>query len=169
MAESVRQGTWRTALHNEPLLNQAFRTSENVYLIFSINNPKHLSKWTREKYGISTARAKPPVFGIARSDPILMSIRPFLKRLIYRMQSSIPDAEPQNLQEFHKSDLEEIPQYLKNLGEFFNITWIDHGRDYALVLAGKEVHRKKEWASILAVRDGTEVSSIVAEMLIREI
>ncbi|KAL6156082.1 hypothetical protein ACJBU6_05219 [Exserohilum turcicum] len=34
---SVRNGIWATQSHNEDVLNKAFRTAENVYLIFSAN------------------------------------------------------------------------------------------------------------------------------------
>jgi hypothetical protein len=34
---SVRNGIWATQSHNEDALNKAFRTTENVYLIFSAN------------------------------------------------------------------------------------------------------------------------------------
>lgn len=34
---SVRTGTWRTQAHNEPILDQAFRTSPEVILIFGAN------------------------------------------------------------------------------------------------------------------------------------
>jgi hypothetical protein len=33
----VRTGTWKTQTHNEPILDQAFRTSNEVYLIFGAN------------------------------------------------------------------------------------------------------------------------------------
>ena len=34
---SVEKGLWATQRHNEGILDQAFRTSEEVYLIFSVN------------------------------------------------------------------------------------------------------------------------------------
>ena len=34
---STRDGSWKTQVHNEELLDQAFRTSQVVYLIFSDN------------------------------------------------------------------------------------------------------------------------------------
>jgi len=34
---SVRQGTWETQHHNERTFDEAYRTAENVYLIFSVN------------------------------------------------------------------------------------------------------------------------------------
>ena len=34
---SVERGLWATQSHNEPVLDQAFRTAEGVYLIFSAN------------------------------------------------------------------------------------------------------------------------------------
>ncbi|WWC88422.1 uncharacterized protein L201_003333 [Kwoniella dendrophila CBS 6074] len=35
--ESVQTGTWKTQRHNEPILDQAFRTSQEVFLIFGAN------------------------------------------------------------------------------------------------------------------------------------
>ncbi|ORX37191.1 YT521-B-like domain-domain-containing protein [Kockovaella imperatae] len=37
LEDSVKTGTWRTQKHNEPILDQAFRTSTDVYLIFGAN------------------------------------------------------------------------------------------------------------------------------------
>ena len=34
---SVDKGLWATQRHNEGILDQAFRTSKEVYLIFSVN------------------------------------------------------------------------------------------------------------------------------------
>lgn len=34
---SVENGLWATQKHNELLLDQAFRTARDVYLIFSVN------------------------------------------------------------------------------------------------------------------------------------
>jgi hypothetical protein len=85
------------------------------------------------------------------------------------MQSCIPETTSHNHRGSHQSASEETPQCLKTLGEDFSITWLKHGGDFLLDLAGGEVHHKKEWASIVAVRDGTEIPAKVAEMLIVEI
>ncbi|WVR06553.1 hypothetical protein IAU60_003584 [Kwoniella sp. DSM 27419] len=37
LEESVQTGLWRTQPHNEPILDQAFRTSQDVFLIFGAN------------------------------------------------------------------------------------------------------------------------------------
>jgi hypothetical protein len=37
LEESAKTGIWRTQKHNEPILNQAFRTSPEVFLIFGAN------------------------------------------------------------------------------------------------------------------------------------
>jgi len=34
---SVQRGLWATQPHNEPVLDQAYRTSTVVYLIFGVN------------------------------------------------------------------------------------------------------------------------------------
>lgn len=34
---SVQRGLWATQPHNEPILDQAYRTSAIVYLIFGVN------------------------------------------------------------------------------------------------------------------------------------
>ena len=34
---SVQKRVWKTQRHNEEILDQAYRTSKNVFLIFSVN------------------------------------------------------------------------------------------------------------------------------------
>lgn len=34
---SVERGLWATQSHNEPVLDQAYRTAQNVFLIFGAN------------------------------------------------------------------------------------------------------------------------------------
>ena len=34
---SVEKGVWATQKHNEGILDQAYRTSKDVYLIFGVN------------------------------------------------------------------------------------------------------------------------------------
>jgi hypothetical protein len=34
---SVQTGVWATQKHNEPVLDRAFRTSKDVFLVFSVN------------------------------------------------------------------------------------------------------------------------------------
>jgi len=38
---SVQQGVWATQRSNEAKLNEAFESSENVILIFSVNRTRH--------------------------------------------------------------------------------------------------------------------------------
>ena len=38
---SVQQGVWATQRSNEPKLNEAFDSAENVILIFSVNRTRH--------------------------------------------------------------------------------------------------------------------------------
>ncbi|KAL0568703.1 hypothetical protein V5O48_013279 [Marasmius crinis-equi] len=86
---SVEKGLWATQKHNEGILDQAYRTSKEVYLIFSVNKSgefygyakmvgpvkqgEHRVSWgPRADFTSSTRSSFSPVTGRAvRSDPIL--------------------------------------------------------------------------------------------------
>ncbi len=41
IARAVAEGIWATQRHNEQKLNQAFKSSSNVFLVFSVNMSGH--------------------------------------------------------------------------------------------------------------------------------
>lgn len=58
LEDSVKNGTWKTQRHNQPILDQAFRTSQEVILIFGANR-------SGEFFGVAkmvspSVRARPP-------------------------------------------------------------------------------------------------------------
>ncbi|KAH6612640.1 YT521-B-like domain-containing protein [Boeremia exigua] len=61
---SIRNGIWATQSHNEDVLNKAYQSAENVYLIFSANK-------SGEYFGY--ARMRSPIL---EDDPVLVSSAP---------------------------------------------------------------------------------------------
>lgn len=57
LEQSVRTGLWATQPHNEPVLDQAFRNSENVILIFSANQSGEFFGYARMASPIKTDKS----------------------------------------------------------------------------------------------------------------
>ena len=51
---SVKRGLWATQPHNETVLSQAYRTSQDVYLIFGVNKSGEFFGYAR--YGSSAPK-----------------------------------------------------------------------------------------------------------------
>ncbi|KAG7571176.1 hypothetical protein FFLO_00849 [Filobasidium floriforme] len=51
---SIKTGKWKTQLHNEAILDQAFRTSPEVYLIFGANKQGNFYGWAIMRSGIGS-------------------------------------------------------------------------------------------------------------------
>ncbi|WVF68839.1 hypothetical protein IAT40_003612 [Kwoniella sp. CBS 6097] len=58
LEESVQNGTWRTQRHNEPILDQAFRTSQEVFLIFGANRSGEFFGYAKMVEPIDKEKAK---------------------------------------------------------------------------------------------------------------
>nr|XP_019045374.1 hypothetical protein I302_05763 [Kwoniella bestiolae CBS 10118]OCF24304.1 hypothetical protein I302_05763 [Kwoniella bestiolae CBS 10118] len=58
LEESVQTGTWKTQRHNEPILDQAFRTSQEVFLIFGANRSGEFFGFAKMIEPIDKERAK---------------------------------------------------------------------------------------------------------------
>ncbi|ORY22021.1 YT521-B-like domain-domain-containing protein [Naematelia encephala] len=58
LEESVETGTWKTQRHNEPILDQAFRTSQEVILIFGANRAGEFYGYAKMVEPIDKERAK---------------------------------------------------------------------------------------------------------------
>ncbi|WWD05329.1 hypothetical protein V865_003402 [Kwoniella europaea PYCC6329] len=58
LEESVQTGTWKTQRHNEPILDQAFRTSPEVFLIFGANRSGEFFGYAKMIEPIDKERAK---------------------------------------------------------------------------------------------------------------
>ncbi|WVQ73352.1 hypothetical protein IAR50_002920 [Cryptococcus sp. DSM 104548] len=70
LEESVRTGTWRTQRHNEPILDQAFRTSQSVFLIFGANRAGEFFGYAQMVEPIDKERAKRQQSSISSSAPM---------------------------------------------------------------------------------------------------
>ncbi|WWD18701.1 hypothetical protein CI109_103155 [Kwoniella shandongensis] len=60
LEDSVKTGTWRTQQHNEPVLDQAYRTSQDVFLIFGANRAGEFFGYAKMIEPIDKERAKRP-------------------------------------------------------------------------------------------------------------
>ncbi|WWC70996.1 uncharacterized protein I206_104949 [Kwoniella pini CBS 10737] len=58
LEESVQTGTWKTQGHNEPILDQAFRTSQEVFLIFGANRSGEFFGYAKMIEPIDKEKAK---------------------------------------------------------------------------------------------------------------
>lgn len=58
LEDSVRTGTWRTQKHNEPILDQAFRTSKEVFLVFGANRSGEFFGYAKMVEHIDKERVK---------------------------------------------------------------------------------------------------------------
>ncbi|OCF39336.1 hypothetical protein I317_06871 [Kwoniella heveanensis CBS 569] len=58
LEESVQNGTWRTQRHNEPILDQAYRTSQEVFLIFGANRSGEFFGYAKMVEPIDKEKAK---------------------------------------------------------------------------------------------------------------
>ncbi|KAJ7683422.1 kinase-like domain-containing protein [Mycena rosella] len=88
---SVQTGTWATQNHNERILFQAYRTSQDVFLIFSVNK-------SNEFYGY--ARMEGP---ITRNEPLA-----HLPPLAEIPTACVPD------EEFQKMSIKDLPAVPQN-------------------------------------------------------
>ncbi|KAF8182309.1 YT521-B-like domain-containing protein [Pholiota molesta] len=72
---SVERGVWATQKHNEEILDQAFRTSQEVYLIFGVNKSREFYGYARMRSLVRggqqnvqwAARPAPPFGAVSRS------------------------------------------------------------------------------------------------------
>ncbi|KAG8905298.1 hypothetical protein FRB99_000271 [Tulasnella sp. 403] len=71
---SVQRGLWATQPHNEPVLDQAFRTSKEVYLIFGVNRSGEFFGYARMIGGIT--KSERPIHWAPRQDSVLASSQP---------------------------------------------------------------------------------------------
>jgi hypothetical protein len=60
LEDSVRTGTWRTQRHNEPILDQAYRTAPEVFLIFGANKSGEFFGYAKMIEPIDKERAAKP-------------------------------------------------------------------------------------------------------------
>ncbi|KAJ7152279.1 YT521-B-like domain-containing protein [Mycena crocata] len=72
---SVQTGVWATQMHNEGVLDRAFRNSKNVFLIFSVNKSGEFYGYARMAGPIGEGIAEHVVWG-AKSGPPLAARSP---------------------------------------------------------------------------------------------
>ncbi|KAG9014917.1 hypothetical protein FRB90_005107 [Tulasnella sp. 427] len=77
---SVDRGVWATQPHNEPILDQAFRTSKEVWLIFGANKSGEFFGYARMMSGVSRGERKVPWAGRSESNSSRSGESPGLNR-----------------------------------------------------------------------------------------
>ncbi|BEJ12196.1 hypothetical protein CspHIS471_0206560 [Cutaneotrichosporon sp. HIS471] len=73
LEEAVQTRQWKTQRHNQPILDQAFRTSQDVYLIFGANRSGEFfgfAKMTAPSLHIRTAAIRPSFGSISSLAPL---------------------------------------------------------------------------------------------------
>ncbi|KAI8466163.1 MAG: YTH domain-containing protein, partial [Monoraphidium minutum] len=88
---SRRLGAWATQGHNEPKLDEAFRSGAEVVLIMSVNNTGHFQGVARMTTPIGGGPRAVPWVGLARPD----SVRNFGVR--WEVAHALPFAEARGI------------------------------------------------------------------------
>ncbi|WVO17263.1 hypothetical protein L204_104955 [Cryptococcus depauperatus] len=137
LEESVITGMWKTQRHNEPILDQAFRTSQAVFLIFGANKSgeffgyarmvepinKEQSKKQQSYIGTTTRRSS-----TAESDRFLLS--PYHSRVT---TLSPGEFGPRGDSYFHpmghrKTDPPKVPNHAAGGSSMFDLPVLDESR-----------------------------------------
>ncbi|KAF8422753.1 putative YT521-B-like splicing factor [Tirmania nivea] len=186
---SVKNGVWATQSHNEEMLNRAFETSENIYLIFSANK-------SGEYYGYARMTSRIPEGDADESEghttssnsAMLQSIAaggglPLPKAILTPATATAPEGriiddsargtifwEAMN-EELVGDDAavyksEELMAVAKSWGKSFNVQWISTTKLPFYRTRGL----KNSWNSnreVKIARDGTEVEENVGKKLLQ--
>ncbi|POS86990.1 hypothetical protein EPUL_000979 [Erysiphe pulchra] len=180
---SVKNKVWATQSHNEKILNEAFKTSDNVFLIFSANKSGEYFGYAKMSSPINDDPAAMIEFAskaLAAKDPVLPKITLFPASGIVPKGRIIDDStrgtifwevdregekdeDETDEIESDKSIPEEAPQNL--WGKPFEIEWISTVR--------LPFHRtrglRNPWNSnreVKIARDGTELETGIGKRLI---
>ncbi|KAF2014688.1 hypothetical protein BU24DRAFT_347894 [Aaosphaeria arxii CBS 175.79] len=183
---SVRNGIWATQSHNEDVLNKAYQTAENVYLIFSANKSGEYFGYARmsspileEAKDLITPTPKPEVVDttdVPKSIPtpatefapkgriIDDSARGtiFWEAELEEEEEETQSSEQQQLQ-IPESDASVVAQ---SWGKPFKIEWISTNRLPFYRTRGL----RNPWNAnreVKIARDGTELETSVGERLIQ--
>ncbi|RHZ84746.1 hypothetical protein Glove_77g26 [Diversispora epigaea] len=157
---SVQSGLWATQPHNEAALNKAFKSVENVYLIFSANK-------SGEFYGY--ARMISP---ISKETTETIQWTPIDEAALAASSSRPPygsddKARSKKSQEEDNEECEDDVVPSRNWGTTFKVEWIKVQKLPFI----RTRHLRNPWNANREVkisRDGTEVEPVVGERLLAE-
>ncbi|CAG8496171.1 17941_t:CDS:2, partial [Cetraspora pellucida] len=158
---SVKSGFWATQPHNEAALNKAFKSAENVFLIFSANKSGEFYGYAKMVSPISKETTDnvqwTPIdeAALAASSSRPSSVQEDIKTRLKKSQ----DEENEDCED------DNIPS--RNWGNTFKVEWIKVQKLPFM----RTRHLRNPWNANREVkisRDGTEVEPIVGERLIAE-
>uniref|UniRef100_A0A1D1Z9D6 Zinc finger CCCH domain-containing protein 45 n=1 Tax=Anthurium amnicola TaxID=1678845 RepID=A0A1D1Z9D6_9ARAE len=157
---SVKSGYWATQPHNEAALNKAFKSAENVYLIFSANK-------SGEFYGY--ARMLSP---ISKETTETVQWTPIDEAALAASSSRLsPNQDELKLrkkfQDEENEDCEDDAVPSRNWGTTFKVEWIKVQKLPFI----RTRQLRNPWNANREVkisRDGTEVEPVVGERLLAE-
>ncbi|CAB4390648.1 unnamed protein product [Rhizophagus irregularis] len=157
---SVKSGYWATQPHNEAALNKAFKSAENVYLIFSANK-------SGEFYGY--ARMLSP---ISKESTETVQWTPIDEAALAASSSRLSPNQDESksrkkLQDEENEDCEDDAVPSRNWGTTFKVEWIKVQKLPFI----RTRQLRNPWNANREVkisRDGTEVEPVVGERLLAE-
>ncbi|KAF8434227.1 YT521-B-like domain-containing protein [Terfezia claveryi] len=192
---SVMNGVWATQSHNEDMLNRAFETSENVYLIFSANKSGEYYGYARmisripegdndENDGQSTSDNPAIVQGIATGGRLSQDLLP--KAIFTPATATAPmgriiddsargtifwEATEEELVDgdvagYKPDETDELLAGTKSWGKPFNVQWISTTKLPFYKTRGL----RNSWNSnreVKIARDGTAVEETVGKRLLQ--
>ncbi|RIB02769.1 hypothetical protein C2G38_1990918 [Gigaspora rosea] len=157
---SVKSGFWATQPHNEAALNKAFKSAENVYLIFSANKSGEFYGYAKMVSPISKETTETVQWtpideaALAASSSRPSSVQEDVKTRLKKSQD-----------EDNEDCEDDVPS--RNWGTTFKVEWIKVQKLPFM----RTRHLRNPWNANREVkisRDGTEVEPIVGERLIAE-
>ncbi|CAG8479064.1 4118_t:CDS:10 [Rhizophagus irregularis] len=151
---SVKSGYWATQPHNEAALNKAFKSAENVYLIFSANK-------SGEFYGYARQESTETVQWTPIDEAALAASS---SRLSPNQDES---KSRKKLQDEENEDCEDDAVPSRNWGTTFKVEWIKVQKLPFI----RTRQLRNPWNANREVkisRDGTEVEPVVGERLLAE-
>ncbi|CAG8566545.1 9410_t:CDS:10 [Ambispora leptoticha] len=156
---SVESGVWATQPHNETFLNKAFKSAENVYLIFSANKSGEFYGYARMASPINKETTESiqwtPVDEVTLAAS---SSRPSVQE---EVQSKLKKSEDDS----EDCDEDGVPS--RNWGTAFKVEWIKVQKLPFI----RTRHLRNPWNANREVkisRDGTEVEPAVGAKLLSE-
>ncbi|KAM0790363.1 hypothetical protein ACM66B_003246 [Microbotryomycetes sp. NB124-2] len=166
LEQSVKHGYWSTQAHNEPVLDQAFRTaSEGVYIVFSANKS---GNW----FGV--AKMAGPIYpapkedGYEKVDPLSSAIPGH-----HAASSNANSAVTSLSSPVPRSSLEQRQQQLGTetssaIRRPFRVQWLT-SQSVPFVRTRHLSNSFNSNREVKICRDGTEVEPIAGEQLVQEV
>ncbi|CAG8582069.1 6787_t:CDS:10 [Funneliformis caledonium] len=157
---SVKSGLWATQPHNEAALNKAFKSAENVYLIFSANKSGEFYGYAKMKSQISKEMTTETVQWTPIDEAALAASSS-------RPSPNQDEKSRKKSQEEENEDLEDDAIPSRNWGTTFRVEWIKVQKLPFI----RTRHLRNPWNANREVkisRDGTEVEPVVGDRLLTE-